>query len=115
MWGYQRTVADRCLALGMERRKARMLAGCIGSAADSKRVHGLLDIAPDAGAMDLVPLAVRVGLSAGELGSLLRACGAAEGQRPTVDALAAARHALLRRVEPPIRRARPSPYLQRSH
>lgn len=97
-FGWQRDVAARLVAVGVSPRTAEELADRCGTGADAREAHRVIDACDAAGARCVIPQALRSELSADQLGSLLRAAGAAEGRPLSPDALDAVREALRPRV-----------------
>ncbi|RVT49652.1 hypothetical protein [Rubrivivax albus] len=107
---FQKQLAARLVAVGLPRPTAHRVADWVETGAECRRVHAMIDVAVEAGAVHLVPLAVQHGIEPPRFASLLRAAGATDGRKLNPAAIDAVRRELYVRPKP--RGPWPSPYLE---
>jgi hypothetical protein len=111
---FQRDVAARLVAIGMDAGTAHRVADMIETGRAARNAHVIVDACDTAGARVLIPLFIQRGLPAVQAESLLRAAGAVDGRRLSPGAIEAVRESLLLPVEFERRAAR-SPYMESRH
>ena len=95
-FAFQKQLAARLVAVGCDPRTAEALAELRETGAQARNAHSVIDACDAAGARPVIVQALRSGLSAEQVASLLRAAGAREGRAMSPEALDAVREALTR-------------------